>query len=147
MTTDLQWLLTESFSGFRGSLWLTCARATVLGGQKATREAQGLGPEVLGPWLGSTSMSQLFSVVCSSPADSRFPSHVPVPRGNLIGSATNSFLCLDHSQTTELCVAWPLGSRCLPIIDRRGQSISLLDHLNKGGGQAVSKEEIWPCWT
>lgn len=56
----LQWLSTESFSGFRGSFWLIYAWATVLGGQKDTRKAQGLGPEALGPWLGSTSVSQLF---------------------------------------------------------------------------------------
>lgn len=57
------------------SLWLIfffffLQRFSAFGGLKDTREAQALGPEALGPWLGSTSVSQLFSVGCSSPADS-----------------------------------------------------------------------------
>lgn len=51
---------------FRGPSGWFLQGSTVLGGLEDTRETQGLGPEHLEPWLGSTSVGQLFSVGCSS---------------------------------------------------------------------------------
>lgn len=59
--------------------------------------------------------------VCSSPRD-RCPSQLPVPRGDLGGSATNSFLCTGHSGATGWLVSQVPKQLPAPTVRAGGQS-------------------------
>lgn len=95
---------------FRGPYGWFLQGSTVLGGLEDTRETQGLGPEHLalaGFYLSGSAL------LCGLllPADST--ALLRSPEGIRLAQIPISFLCLTHSQATELSVAWLLGSRYL----------------------------------
>lgn len=75
---------------------------------------------------------------CSSPS-SRLTSQLPVPRGILLGAATNSFLCMGHSGVPRLCMDQLAGNRCPPTSQRWG----LHGYLRPTGSQGDARQVSW----
>lgn len=99
--------------GRGGPLWRCTGRA---GRRPGAWDHEGWGPCT--QVLPATTQPSVW--VCSAPTN-RLTSQFLVPRGNLVGSATNGFLCVGRSEATCLYKSAAL-EQVLPTTRRRGES-------------------------